>query len=659
MPERHKTIKKHALNATQKYLKLDKVLLYAFIVPVVLLVLGFRLNVVFVANEWQLDALSIIDLVRTQVAYYLCLIFWVAIMLLNSAKFRRTCRVLSFLVFAYWVFVDVNSTVTIALTGAYAPVNVWYYMILGAGNMTISMAAFKFLTVFMFPVLFVSLPMLKWSFSGISPVSCKSTGNYLKLIGILILLATLPPLNDKIQRTQITPALVYQIGYELFGSDIPSKDEFELSQQADLKKLSLEQKDQHHMPINLVVIVLETTRAMSVGHLNPEANGITPFIDSLAKQSLVAERAYAVVPHTSKALTAINCGIEPFFKHPIFESHFGVPINCLPKLLTEQGYKTAFFQSPTEHFENRRGLVDHFGYEEFYSMENFSIEGYEVVNYFGYEDDVMLEPSKKWLLQQTGPFFAFYLTGATHHPYWNASRYGINNYVDGDSAWDKELNQYLNAVNHTDHFVENIINQYKELGLYENTVFLITGDHGESIYQHARYQHNFNVYQESLWVPLIVHGPKFVPHRKISAPVSHLDIVPTLVDILGFTANKTMPGKSLHKKVIAEHPAFASCWYDEWCLSRVDTRYKYIYNFDEGAEELYDLEVDFAEKNNLAKQFPDIVKKYRRQVLTRYWQNITLYDQYYTSLSEDYYAELPKTVSTKMKLLTREDFFEL
>ena len=226
---------------------------------------------------------------------------------------------------------------------------------------------------------------------------------------------------------------------------------------------------------NVVLIHLESTRARSVTPYNEELK-TTPFLDELAENSLLAERAYTIVPHTSKASVSVNCGIAPHLVQPTTEaSPDGIPVPCLADLLAEQGYGTGFFQSSTKGFEDFEGLVENFGYEEYYPLESLDTEGFERTNYFGYEDDIMLEPSKQWLEEQGDePFLAEYLMGTGHDDYQCLdTRYGAEEFSEEDM-----LNRYLNCIRYQDVFVENLIDQYKELGLYEDTIFVIYGDHG-------------------------------------------------------------------------------------------------------------------------------------------------------------------------------------
>jgi phosphoglycerol transferase MdoB-like AlkP superfamily enzyme len=79
---------------------------------------------------------------------------------------------------------------------------------------------------------------------------------------------------------------------------------------------------------NVVLIHLESVRARSVTPYNEDIK-TTPFLDDLVQKSLMAERAYTVVPHTSKAITAVNCGIEPHLVRAITETEpGGIPARC-------------------------------------------------------------------------------------------------------------------------------------------------------------------------------------------------------------------------------------------------------------------------------------------------------------------------------------------
>jgi hypothetical protein len=284
---------------------------------------------------------------------------------------------------------------------------------------------------------------------------------------------------------------------------------------------------------NVVLIHLESTRARSVTPYNEDLN-TTPFLDELAKSSLLAERAYTTVPRTSKAIVSVNCGIQPHLVEEITEGRQGgIPSRGLADLLKEQRYSTAFFQSSTENFENFRDLVANFGYAEYYPLESFDEEykeGFEWANYFGYEDDILLKPSEEWLKKHRDqPFMVKYLTGTGHHDYQTPRRYGLEDFSE-----DEELNRYLNCLRYQDFFVRNLIEQYKELGYYEETIFVVYGDHGEGFGEHGRWRHEDVIWEEGARVPLLIHAPggsggregkgTLQPHRRPAHGARHVGL---------------------------------------------------------------------------------------------------------------------------------------
>ena len=374
---------------------------------------------------------------------------------------------------------------------------------------------------------------------------------------------------------------------------------------------------------NVVLILLESTRAQSVTHYNEDLE-TTPFLDELAKHSLLAERAYASVPYSTKANVALNCGI---FSHPVQVSYGllpeaspgGIPTKCLPELLKDQGYSTAYFTPSTQNFENFGDLVENFGYDELYSFESIDAQGFQRMSGMTLSglsgDEVVLQPSEEWLTEQKEagrPFLATYFTSATHYPYTVPQSYEQERFAE-----DEDLNRYLNAIRLQDVFLENLFDHYKDLGLYEDTVFVILGDHGEAFGEHGTYVHGNAVYEEALRIPMIVHDPKrFENGARVEAPVSQLDVLPTVADLLGYEIEGgAYQGSSLLGPPPEDRLLHFSCWAAEQCLASIQGNEKYIYNYDKQPDELYDLSEDPLERKNLAGGRQEEAQKRRSELL--------------------------------------------
>lgn len=353
---------------------------------------------------------------------------------------------------------------------------------------------------------------------------------------------------------------------------------------------------------NIVLIHLESTRALSVTSYNENLETM-PFLDDLAKSSLLVERAYTTVPHTSKAITSVNCGLYPHLVQEITEAKSnGIPGRCLANLLKEQGYDNVFFQSSFSNFENFGDLVKNFGYEEYYPLESMNTESFELTSgYFGYEDDIMLKPSEKWLQDHKDePFVAEYLTITGHDDY----RCLSTHYGSEDFSEDELLNRYLNCLRLQDIFLKNLFDQYKELGLYENTIFVIYSDHGEGFGEHSRYQHDETIWEEGIRVPLLIHVPGwFEDGERVKGLSNHIDILPTVLEMLGYEVeNGEYPGYSLLHPLPEGRTLMFSCFIEDKCLASLNGTEKYIYHYGKQPDELFDLSRDPLERHNLASE---------------------------------------------------------
>lgn len=371
---------------------------------------------------------------------------------------------------------------------------------------------------------------------------------------------------------------------------------------------------------NVVMIHLESVRSRSITPYNEDI-GTTPFLDKLADRSLLAERAYTTTPHTSKAITSLNCGIYPAPETGIVESEpGGVPVNCLPGMLERQGYNTVFFQAANEEFEDRPQLTQNFGYGKFHGLGEMDKTGYERAGYLGYEDAIMLPPSREWLSEHGGekPFFASYVTITPHHE-WLApdDRYGSKDF----GREDERLERYLNTVRYVDFFLKDLIQQYKDLGLYEDTVFIIYGDHGEGFAEHGVRGHDNVIHEEGLRIPLIIHDPqRWQDGERISpdSPVNLMDVPPTILDLLGYrTANGRYPGASILDRP-ENRTLYSNCRPDRLCMSSTRGYEKYIYHYGQKPSEFYNLRKDPLEQNNLAGRVGKKELDRRREDLLRW-----------------------------------------
>lgn len=354
-------------------------------------------------------------------------------------------------------------------------------------------------------------------------------------------------------------------------------------------------------PYNVVIIAFESLskkRAMTVVNGHP----VTPHLEEFARESMLVERMYTVMPHTSKALVAILCGMEPYLGRNWIESTpFGLPNVCLPSLLGQLGYRSAFLQ-PAINFEGRDNLVHNMGFDLFLGKDDLNASAFEETNYFGVEDEVVVEPLLQWIdSAPEKPFLAAFLTLGTHHHYsvpshWEAIPYDKE---------DPELDSYLNAARYTDEIVGMVLDGLKDRGLLDSTLVIIVGDHGEAFGEHGRWQHDLIMWEEGLNPFALLRLPGGPQPGTIQGTRSELDILATVLDVVGAdVVEGRLQGSSLLEPVKDDRRLRHSCWWDRYCLAEHEGTLKVIHHFEERPTEVFLLENDPEETRNLAGQDP-------------------------------------------------------
>lgn len=358
---------------------------------------------------------------------------------------------------------------------------------------------------------------------------------------------------------------------------------------------------------NILILALESIRASATSPYNssPGIRNLTPNLDHLAQSGLLVEHAYTTVPHTSKALVGIFCGQFPRRQMEIIEAApGGLPVPCLPKLLAQAGYQTAFFQSAWGKFESRHGLTGNMGFQQTYTQEQLPHQAYKKLSFVGMDDYVMLDPAINWMkekMKRGEPFLTGMLTVVSHHPYTTPESTRVLH--SNDPAYlDEAYSSYLASVAYTDRFIGDLIRKMEQAGLMKNTIVIITGDHGEAFAEHGPVFHNSTPHEEGMKVPLVLYSPSLLPAPKhIAGLRSHLDILPTVLDMAGIKVSGELPGKSLFSPT-GHETLSGACWYENHCAVQYKANgEKYIYWHGRKPNEYYQLRPDPGETTNLIR----------------------------------------------------------
>jgi hypothetical protein len=355
---------------------------------------------------------------------------------------------------------------------------------------------------------------------------------------------------------------------------------------------------------NVVIVVLEgvqydcTSLAAEQGGIAPQcsqaADGMTPYLAALAKQGASFTNARSVVTHTTKALFALMTGRYPSASQDLSETvPQDEPYASLATIL-EKGlrFRTAFFQSATGTFEARPGLIYNLGFDKFFAREDLHDVNH-FVGYLGADEFAMLDPIAQWIQSENTPFLLTLLCSVTHDSYivpaWYAPRA------------DSQEERYLQTVTYTDRFLAALDARLTELGLAEETILCVVGDHGEAFSEHGMMGHERIAYDEVLRIAMCLRAPGLIePGTRVTAPVSSVDLAPTILDLLGFeTTPMAFDGSNALGPLPPDRRVFLAGWMQQGPAGYVQNDKKFVYDPDNGRVRVFHLGVDPLELNGI------------------------------------------------------------
>ncbi len=361
--------------------------------------------------------------------------------------------------------------------------------------------------------------------------------------------------------------------------------------------------------LNLLLITIDTLRADRLSCYNPEQLK-TPNIDTLAAQGVLFTRAFAHTSTTLASHTNILLGMTPL--------HHGVHDNLnfkvreeyltLAEHLKQDGYSTGAFLGAFP-LDSRFGLSQ--GFDTYDDGDFWSTGSPDAVS-AERPAGIVVDKALEWLDRCGSPWFLWVHCFDPHHPYEPPEPFRTE-YKDVP---------YNGEVAYVDHELGRLFAYLRENRLEKNTLIVFTGDHGESLGQHGEKTHGCFAYNSTIWIPLLISMSGLKP-QVVHQYVSHIDLFPTVCDILkiekppilqGISLLPCAQGKKLKKRTI--YFESLSPYYNfGWAPIRgiIQDKQKFI---DSPIPELYDLEKDFDETNNMApKNKLDAFQKMLSQVI--------------------------------------------
>jgi choline-sulfatase len=348
---------------------------------------------------------------------------------------------------------------------------------------------------------------------------------------------------------------------------------------------------EHYENAPVIIISIDTLRA---DHL--PAYGYrevtTPAIDAFRKDAILFGNAYSTVPLTFPSHTAMLTGLLP--PDNKVRNNIGYTLEpsvpTIPSVLKRKGYDTGAAIS-SYVLRGNTGLARSF---DFYddSIINKANVPVGSLQRSGFETAAV---AKRWIGEhQARPFFFFLHLFEPHSPYEPIEPYRSK----FRSAYDGEIAT-------ADQIAGEFLADLRERGIYDKALIILMSDHGEGLNQHGEPEHGIFVYREALHVPLLVKLPGSARGGETDdAPVSLVDIFPTVAELANVEKPAALKGKSLlhHDASDRARRLYAETLYPRIHLgwSELRTLIGSDYQFIQAPKpELYDLAKDSAETNNV------------------------------------------------------------
>jgi arylsulfatase A-like enzyme len=388
---------------------------------------------------------------------------------------------------------------------------------------------------------------------------------------------------------------------------------------------------------NVVLVLIDTMRARSLKPFNPNSRVKTPVLDKIAQEGALFEAAQAPENWTKPSTTSVLTGLYPA-THGAKTDGAMVPKSAtlLSEALKEAGFATGSFIANgyvSDKFGFKQGWDFYTNYirekkttdaENVFKEAGDWVEQHKDERFFAYvhtiDPHVPYDPPEQFLSMYTkAPYSGVVSPRKTPDQLAEAKHTPPKiNFNAADKQYLRDL--YDGEVSYHDYYLGLFVERLKKLGVYEDTVFVVTADHGEEFDEHGSFGHGHSVYQELLWVPFMVRFPGVVPPgTRISQTASTLGVFPTVLEAVGLPAASQVEEKSylswIRGAAAPATPVAFSDFLDDRRVIRAG-RWKLILRGTN--ETFFDLETDPTEQKELDRSKFPIASRYTTILLGQF-----------------------------------------
>lgn len=391
--------------------------------------------------------------------------------------------------------------------------------------------------------------------------------------------------------------------------------------------------------LNLLIALVDTTRSDHIGY-SGYPRRTTPHIDAFGKEAVIFENHHSHSSRTGPSVASIFTGLHP-------KSH-GV-INPL----TRWDAKGKLAEDQTTLAE----ILKKNGYDCFGFVANLNVSGRfgfgQGFDSYKYLESIEAADLGRGVLERLAarpdrPFFLYLHYMEPHSPYnapepyrrkfveagykgpFTGAHRQLGRIVRGKLRPNSEdiahlIGLYDQEILQFDDAFQDLLDALKKEGLLDRTVVVFTADHGEEFYDHGSVLHGYTLYEEQLKVPFAIRDPRIKGPARVVAVTRHVDVLPTVLELLGIPSETPVQGTSLVPWMKGERTDSATGpVHAQSSLKAVKTVKGVSFTVDgwklisselpQKTEELYDLEADPGEKTNLIAREADKAAALRQQL---------------------------------------------
>jgi arylsulfatase A-like enzyme len=321
---------------------------------------------------------------------------------------------------------------------------------------------------------------------------------------------------------------------------------------------------------NVILISIDTLRADHLGSYG-YARATSPFVDeTFARDGTLFQHCVAAATTTTPSHMTMFTSVPPSVHGIGLRGLQGLPawLVTMPELVRAGGYSTGAI---TEDGWVTYGQGFGRGFDSY--AENKSPDLMAPLG----QVDLTFRKAKEWLGRHRDErFFLFLHTYQVHFPYAPPPEYAtlFGEQVTNDSpSVARDAANYDREIRFTDDHLRDLFATIRELGLDRHTVVILTSDHGEEFSEHGCIWHGAQLYDEVTHVPLMLWGAGIPKGKRVATPVAHVDLMPTILDVIGLPIPDQATGTSLVALLTGQPPAgdrhlFSEAWADGHCAER-------------------------------------------------------------------------------------------